>query len=254
MHACQDAFRTIFKGHIVAAACMELGIEGPEDKLHTDQSVDEELLIQVARSVVSKFTVIPQTILGGVVDDSTDGVHNYTRVLCHFASLAELFVDAWSEGDGVRVITYWKIFMLHFYAGRKTKYALEALRLQFQLTSLQPYLAHQLTWGRFINTHGGSGRNPPCDLHNEHVNKLFKEIVCNMGANFTEEASTRAAHSVSSLEKMAKTFDNHSPRGHITQQKVRRSGCEDCCGNCESIKVAGEYRQTMPLEFSHVFC
>ncbi|KAL5471207.1 hypothetical protein EMCRGX_G029297 [Ephydatia muelleri] len=23
-------------------------------------------------------------------------------------------------------------------------------------------------WGRFVNTHGGKGRNLPCDLHNEH--------------------------------------------------------------------------------------
>lgn len=44
-----------------------------------------------------------------------------------------------------------------------------------------------------MNTHGGSGRNIPCDLHNEHVNKLLKEIIANMGAKLKEEAMTRAA-------------------------------------------------------------
>ena len=238
MHACQDAFHTIFKGHLVAAACVELGIEGPDDELLTDQRVDQELLEQVVKMVVSKFSIIPEAILGEAVADSSDGVYNYTRLLCHFASLTELFVDAWSEGDGERIITYWKVFMLHFHASRRTKYALEALRIQFQLASLQPYLAHQLTWGRFINTHGGSGHNLPCDLHNEHINKLFKEIVANMGANFTEEASTRAARSVSSLDKMAKRFDHQASIHPEATAHSRKSDGKDVKIVVEVVKTS----------------
>ncbi len=100
--------------------------------------------------------------------------------------------------------------MLHFHADRRTKYALEALMLQFQLASLPPDLVHQLTWGRFVNTHGGPGHNIPCDLHNEHINRLFKEMVSNMGANFTTETSTRAARAVTTLEKLSKQFDHES--------------------------------------------
>ncbi len=114
------------------------------------------------------------------------------------------------EGDGPRILRCWKIFMLHFHAERRTKYSLEALVLQFQLASLPPDLVHQLTWGRFVNTHGGPGRNIPCDLHNEHINRLFKEMVGNMGANFTPESSTRAARSVTTLEKMLKKFDHET--------------------------------------------
>ena len=33
-----------------------------------------------------------------------------------------------------------------------------ALRIQVQLATLSPDLVHQLTWGRFVNTHGGNGR------------------------------------------------------------------------------------------------
>ena len=54
-----------------------------------------------------------------------------------------------------------------------------------------------------MNTHGGLGYNVPCDLHNKHVNKLFKEIRANMVA---QEALTRAAHS----ECMKETFDKES--------------------------------------------
>ena len=89
------------------------------------------------------------------MSDTRDGVHNYARVLCHFAALVHLFIDAWNEGDGERVMRYWKLFMLHFHAEIKTKYAIEVLRLQFQLVTLQPYLVHQLMWGWFVNTHGG---------------------------------------------------------------------------------------------------
>lgn len=137
-------------------------------------------------------------------------MYSYARVLCHFAALVSEFTDAWGEGDGERVLRCWKIFMLHFHAERRTKYALEALRLQLQLATLSPDLVHQLTWGRFVNTHGGPGMNIPCDLHNEHVNKLFKEVIHNMGANFTEAATTRVARAVTSLALMAEKFDSES--------------------------------------------
>ena len=32
------------------------------------------------------------------------------------------------------------------------------------------------------------GRNIPCDLYNEHVVKLIKSAISNMGANLTEKS------------------------------------------------------------------
>ena len=122
-----------------------------------------------------------------------DGVYNYARVLRHHASLVVEFSDAWREGDGERIMCCWRIFLLHFHANNRYKYALEALRIQFQLKILPPYLVHNLTWVRFINTHGSLGLNKPCDLHNGHVNKLFKNAIGHMGANFTEQALTHLA-------------------------------------------------------------
>ena len=61
--------------------------------------------------------------------------------------------------------------------------------MQFQLATLSPSLSHHLKWGSFVvNTHGGLGRNIPCDLFNEHMNKLFREIINSMGANMTASA------------------------------------------------------------------
>ena len=153
------------------------------------------------------------------------------------------FTDAWSEGDGPRILRCWKVMMLHFYANRNTKYALEALRLQFDLASLPPSLVHQLTWGRTVNTHGGSGRNLPCDLHNEHVNRHFKEIIGDMGANFTKESITRAARSVSTLVSIEELFDKATgihpeSTAHVnsSHDKIRRQGRPFYCQGCEIVQ------------------
>ncbi len=161
--------------------------------------------------LVDRWTIVPEAILGQPLPDISEGVYNYARDLCHLAPIVIEFTDAWSEGDGPRILHCWKVMMLHFYANRNTKYALEALRLQCDLASLPPSLAHQLTWDRTVNTHGGSGHNIPCDLHNEHVHRHFKEKIGDMGANFTNEASTPAARSVSTLVSIEDLFDKVTP-------------------------------------------
>ncbi len=181
----------------------------------------------VAVKVVESFTIVSEAVLGLPLPDCQDRVHNYARVLCHAASLAMEFTDAWSEGDGPRVLRCWKVLLLHFFAGRRTKYALEALRIQIQLATLSPDLVHQLTWGRFVSSHGGKGRNIPCDLHNEHVNKLFKDIIRNMGANFTEVASTRVARAVTTLGHVVKIFDTHTGINPRSSAHSRKSDDED---------------------------
>ena len=172
-------------------------------------SVEEKkaFLYDLADRVVQCCSSIEEPFLGREIADAGDGVYNYARVLCHFASLALEFLDSWAEGDGEWIIQCWRVFLLHFYTGGRTKYSWEALRLMFQLVFLPPAISHQMKWNRFINTHGGLGRNIPCDLNNEHMNKLFKEIVKNMGPNLTEQAVMRAARSVTALQDMSAAFD-----------------------------------------------
>lgn len=97
--------------------------------------------------------------------------------------------------------------MPHFKASGSTKYSLEALRLQLQLKVASPNLAHQIMWHRFVNNRGGMGNNIPCDLYNEHVNKLVKIIIQNMGSNLTEQSLQRAVRCVSPLNTLCKSFD-----------------------------------------------
>ncbi len=111
--------------------------------------------------------------------------------------------------------------------GNQSMHCMEALRIPFQLATLSPDLVHQLTWDRFVCSHGGKGRNIPCDLHNEHVNKLFKDTIKNMGANFTKVASTRVARAVTTIGHMVELFDTETGIHPQTSTHSRKSDDED---------------------------
>ena len=216
-NACIDALFTIVKGHVIAAACLVMEIKVPDVEPSSlaaikmaSPAAKQSCIFNIAEQVLSRCAPLEEVILCRETSDTGDGVNNYARLLCYYEFLAMEFEDAWKEGDGERVTRCWQIFLLHFHKSGNTKYALQALRLQFQLASLSPQAAHQVMWNRFVNTHGGSGRNRLCDLHNEHINKLLKKIVTNMGSNLTEKALHQSARCVSTLQQVAQTFEQQS--------------------------------------------
>ena len=213
MNACTEVIFTVFKGHILAYACKELGIDDIDSNvslpLPKSASGTEKLrfIVGIATEIMQNCTIIEDALLGKPISESEDRKYNYTRTLCHYVSIALELYDAWHEGDGIRVIRCWQVLLPHFFATGHTKYALEAVRLHVQLASLPPRLVHQITWGRFVNTHGGLGHNLPCDFHNEHVNRLIKEYIKHMGSNFSQKAMTNVARSVSYLEVTSNRLD-----------------------------------------------
>ena len=101
-------------------------------------------------------------------------------------------------------------FLLHFYKWGRTKYTLKSLLLytvSAMHTPIHACTSTSIQWGRFINTKGKIGKKIPCDLQNEHVNRIFKEAIANVGSNFTEYSTTRIACSVTFLEKIAQQLD-----------------------------------------------
>ena len=50
--------------------------------------------LHLGDKVVKQFTIISQSFLGKFVENTDDQVHNYTRALCHLASIVCLFIDA----------------------------------------------------------------------------------------------------------------------------------------------------------------
>ena len=138
------------------------------------------------------------------------------------------FLDAWGQGDAKRGFICWWLFLPHFHASGRTKYSLQDLRLQFQVKCvLSPQLAHEIMWHRFVNTRGGLCRNILCNLYNEPVNKLVKQIIVNMGPNLTKEALQRSARSVSTLQSLCSQFDQTSNLPVDTRKHSTYSDAKD---------------------------
>ena len=200
---------------MLACACQILGCNTVEETLQLPSGIDRAPVAQqwayisnLSEKIVDKCTLID---ISSSVDDTTDRVFNYARVLCHYGALLLEFKDAWAEGDGDRVFCCWRLMMPHFKVWGRSKYALEALRLQLQVKSLfSPMLAHQAKWDRFVNSKGGQGNNIPTDLYNEHIVKLLKNVITTMGSNLTTQGLQRAARSVSSVFAVSKQYDKES--------------------------------------------
>ena len=223
------------KGHILAVACEVLGVTKLDSPLQLPPGLRESnsqsqlsFLRSLALQVVDRCTLVGAALTRDKVDETNDGVYNYARVLCHFGALVMEFLDAWAEGDGDRVYCCYRLFLPHFIIENCRKYALESLRLQIQVKAmLSPHLAHYILWDRFINTKGGMGGNIPCDLHNEHMNKLLKGVIANMGSNLTEVALRRAAQSVSFIQAICHKFDRSSGVPFGTHAHSTRSDEKD---------------------------
>ena len=212
VNATVDFLEAVIKGHWLACACDILNITSLDSTIPLpgdfSKSTPAEKFIfikDIAQKVVDRLTLVESSFLPGEGDDTDegDGAYNYARVLCHFGSLVMEFRDAWAEGDGERIFRCWRLFLPHFHVAGCTKYCLEALRIQLQVSVvLSPNLAHQVKWNRFVNVKGGAGRN----IH-EHINKLIKFIIHNMGPNLTEGSAARC---VSPLNAICKKFDAES--------------------------------------------
>ncbi len=230
-----DFLLTVIKGHLLAAACQILGVTKLDSPLKLPPGIQRsskaqqyEFLKTTATQVVEKFTLVGAALTRKKVVETHDGVHNSALVLCLYGALVMEFLDSWAEGDGDRAYRCWCLFLPHFLVHNRRKYALEALRLQFQIQAvLSPHLAHHVLWDRFINTRGGKGRNIPCDLHNEHVNKLIKQVITNMGGNMTDDALKRSARSVSTLQALCHKFDKCSGVPFGTHSHSTRSDVQD---------------------------
>ncbi len=103
MHACFDALMTVFKGHLVAAACVEL------QPLHLQLQC-----FDVATKIVEKFTIVSEAF-------------RIVRIECTIMP-ASLAMDAWSEGDGPRVLRCWKVLLLMLVGERSMHWRLYDFR------------------------------------------------------------------------------------------------------------------------------
>ena len=118
------------------------------------------------------------------------------------------YSDAIREGDGDRVLRCWRYLLAIFKSSGRKNYSIEALNMLYQYKyQLTPRQSAELLWSRFINVHGLRGRNIPCDLHLEHLNRMCKYAISDLGVNKTETAIKRVGNALGTLSPVLQQFD-----------------------------------------------
>ena len=142
------------------------------------------------------------------------------------------FNDAIREGDGDRVLTYWKFFAIVFKVTRHHNYFKESVILQLQYDFLLPKRqAEQLKWSRFVNTKGRTGCNVPCDLHLEHLNRRLKDMI--IGLHSSDNAMDRAARSIGIVHQICETLAQDSSTESAKHN--RASFVKECKLMCDEL-------------------
>ena len=140
-----------------------------------------------------------------------DGVHTYAMDFLTLALLWHGFHDSIKEGDGDRILRYWKFLLVAFKSTNHRNYAKEALNLlvQYHYTFSERQKA-QLLWSRCINTRGYPGGNITCDLHMEHLNRRLKTVIRNMGANNKPARIEKAGKAIATVQHVCQVFEEQT--------------------------------------------
>ena len=121
----------------------------------------------------------------------------------------QLFTDAVKEGDGRRILAYWRYLLPIFKDSGRKNYAVEVCNMLHQYEyQLTPRQSEELIWSRFVNTHGLQGRNIAADLHLEHLNCVCKESIRGLRHNKMEAVITRVAKALGTLSPILEQLDN----------------------------------------------
>jgi len=221
MNATEDFFDTVAVGHMIAAVLQFYDMRNmddrPKDSTLTSaatlpkakkwEALSASISLLLEKHVTTSLSC-PHHTENFNPNTSDDGVYEYACCVLSLALFMFEFRDAVKEGDGERVYCVWKYLLLLFRESGRTKYALEALNLHLQHYGLPPHLAFEITWSRFVNAKGGKGRNIPCDLHMEHLNRALKTSILGLGANITEKSVTRSAKCLRTVVEVCDNFDN----------------------------------------------
>ena len=200
MKACEDFMLLLLHAHVVEAARV-LRMKSPASSVS-----------DVARSIIDTFLLLPKTSTTTSVE-CDDGVHMYAMDFLSLALLWHGFHDSIKEGDGDRILRYWKFLLVAFKSTNHRNYANEALNLliQYHCTFSERQKA-QLLWSRCINTRGYPGGNITCDLHMEHLNRRLKTVIRNMRANVKPARIVKAGKSLASVHHVCQEFEEQTTR------------------------------------------
>jgi L1 cell adhesion molecule like protein len=256
--ACEDFFMLVVTSHILCAAMEHLQMntlddepvcnELPEDFwLYLDHE-RSAIVDAIAESIITKFVDISMSFDGGK-SKSVSGDHVF-EYACEVVSLGLFYMnykDAIREGDGNRVHLTWKYMLSIFMATSRKNYSVEAFHTLANYKLLPPRQSHQLLWSRFINLHDNtSACNIPCDLHNEHLNRMCKEYVRHLGANKTQQAISRFSRCMGPLFNIMSTFDQENGCHQTSSSHTSASVVKDRDMILEELMQTSKVFKKMP--------
>ena len=104
-------------------------------------------------------------------------------------------------------------------------------------------MAERLTWGRFVNWHGGEGKNIANDAAQEICNDSSKDVVKGMGANKTTKAILRASQSDAGVLEIKWSFDKATNIHRVSQTHSTRSSVEDELMMLQDLRKLRPFRE-----------
>ena len=209
MKACEDFFRVSLYAHVIAAA---------KSILRERQFNKVE---DLAKEIIKRFVYFSPDVT--LVE--ADKKHLYALQILTLLLVWHGFDDAIHEGDGDRVLTYWKFLAVAFKVTRHSNYFKEAVILQLQYHYLLPEReAEQLKWSRFVNTIGKTGCNVSCDLHIEHLNRRLKGMMGGMRGE--KHAIDRAAKSIGFIHNICEKLNQETGHNKTNTHKTLSSAKE----------------------------
>ena len=238
--ACEDFFVHVVEAHILTACMAVFKMESLEDQpteemfskesLTSDDTVKRSTLLKAILSVLQEHVSLPSIAehVDFAEESPKDHVQEYAR---ETLSLGLIFLecqDATREGDGERIIRCWRYLLLIFKESGRTNYSTEAFTLLSQFQFLfSERMQMQIMWCRTVNVHGLPGRNIPCDLFNEHLNRECKESIRGLGSNITDRAIQRIGKSLHSTVNILEAFDKNTGVAAQHGHHTIRSSSED---------------------------
>lgn len=263
--ACEDFFLLVVEAHILSAAMTVFGMKCledepskqlfPEASSELDRVQRMKVMMLAVSEVLDKFVDLSYNENKPTTPPKDeDHVHAYACNLLSSGLLLMEFVDAIREGDGSRIIRCWKYFLLHFKEANRKNYSIEAFHLLAQYHFLlSPRMAMQLMWSRTVNIHGRSGKNVPCDLHLEHLNKEAKQSIAGLGSNITEEAVLRIGKSIGHTVNIVKRFDEVNKIKQPSSAHTRKSCKKDMELLIKELFVESKVFNKVPGRRHHSF-
>ena len=208
MKGCEDFLTTVLCAHVICAA-KEILSEGHER--YND-------VISLAKEIVVRFVSFDPDIKG----TSQDKVHQYALQVLNLGLLWHGFNDSIKEGDGNRILTYYKYFLLVYKAGKCHNYCKEVINLLLQYNFLfTERQAQQLKWCRTVNISGKPGKNIPCDLHIEHLNRRLKGMIHNVHSKNPENAIDRIAKSIGTINHVCRVLEEENKAQKVSGNHTR---------------------------------